>query len=110
MNSESFDIDPQSINYSMLEDLINEYMLHMAMGASLHTETPDVEIISQDTINKNCPIVYIEEEVECSICLRNILVGSRMRKLQCSHYFCRKCIDPYLIRKPECPNCRMKII
>ena len=110
MNSESINIDSQSLDYSMLEDLINEYMLHMAMDASLNQDVVENDVISQDVINKECPLTYIENDVECSICLRTILVGSRMRQLKCLHYFCRKCIDPYLVKKPECPNCRMKII
>ena len=96
-----------------MEDIINDYLMRMAIEESLRTENKEEEkkILSQDEINRNFPLVYIEDKTECSICLRDVDVGSRMRKLPCEHYFCRKCIDPYFMNKEaSCPNCRFKII
>ena len=111
MESQSLDYEGiENLDFTQLEDLINDYMYNMGVEASLHDDHPVENVITQDDVNRHCPLTYIEETTECSICLRTIEVGSRMRKLECMHYFCRKCIDPYLMKKNECPNCRAKAI
>ena len=101
-------------NSSEIDDLINEYFFNMAVEQSLssdeHQTTNQANTITQEYINQHYPLVYIESNKECSICLKYVETGSRMRKFPCDHFFCRKCIDPYLTsREAKCPNCRFDL-
>ena len=45
---------------------------------------------------------------QCSICMEDINVGRKMRRLTCDgqHYFCQECIDGWLAKHNTCPLCR----
>ena len=47
---------------------------------------------------------------QCSICMEDIDVGKRMRRLTCDgqHYFCHKCIEGWFAEQKTCPLCRHK--
>ena len=47
---------------------------------------------------------------QCSICMEDIDVGRRMRRLTCDgqHYFCKKCIEGWFAEHNTCPLCRHK--
>ena len=46
----------------------------------------------------------------CSICLDSFGEGLTIRKLaSCHHVFHQKCIDEWLARKGECPNCKRNL-
>ena len=42
---------------------------------------------------------------ECSICLVDFAPGDECRKLACSHYFHRECIERWLDQRLRCPLC-----
>lgn len=49
-------------------------------------------------------------ELDCSICLANIVVGDTTRCLQsCRHVFHRPCIDLWLLRSNLCPLCKHRV-
>ena len=56
----------------------------------------------------------MEEELVdecCSICLDPFNEGSEVRKLdQCGHTFHQNCIDEWLGRKGQCPNCKHSLL
>ena len=45
---------------------------------------------------------------QCSICMEDIDVGRRMRRLTCDgqHYFCQECIEKWFAEHNTCPLCR----
>ena len=47
---------------------------------------------------------------QCSICLEDIDVSRRMRRLTCDgqHYFCQECIEGWFAEHNTCPLCRHK--
>ena len=47
---------------------------------------------------------------QCSICMQQIDVGRRMRRLTCDgqHYFCQQCIEGWFAEHNTCPLCRHK--
>ena len=48
----------------------------------------------------------------CAICLNKIIESEFIRKLKCNHCYHKKCIDTWLkknIENPNCPICRSKI-
>lgn len=46
---------------------------------------------------------------ECSICLVDFEVDDDVVNLECKHIFHEKCIEEWVDRKKDCPNCREKI-
>ncbi|KAK9505685.1 hypothetical protein O3M35_009678 [Rhynocoris fuscipes] len=62
-------------------------------------------------IFKNLPSVDIsEEDVQCSICLRDFKIGDKAKSLPCDHKFHSGCIRPWLKRAVTCPMCRHHLI
>lgn len=47
---------------------------------------------------------------ECSICYNSFNTSEYKRKLYCSHFFHKKCIDKWLKTNYHCPICRSKDI
>ena len=45
----------------------------------------------------------------CSICLETFGQDECVRKIKCKHVFHQKCIDQWLVRKGECPNCKASL-
>uniref|UniRef100_T1IBM3 RING-type domain-containing protein n=1 Tax=Rhodnius prolixus TaxID=13249 RepID=T1IBM3_RHOPR len=63
------------------------------------------------SIFKNLPSVDIsEEDVQCSICLRDFKIGDKAKSLPCDHKFHSACIRPWLKRAVTCPMCRHHLI
>lgn len=61
-------------------------------------------------IKKTTIKLHDKESIECSICLDPIKSNKHIvRYLECNHYFHVKCIDYWILHKPECPLCRKKI-
>ena len=56
--------------------------------------------------------VFLADEThvgnQCCICMEDICVGRRMRRLTCDgqHYFCQECIEGWFAEHNTCPLCR----
>jgi len=49
-------------------------------------------------------------EHECSICLNDVKVGERVRRLcGCGHVFHKSCVDLWLLRHANCPLCKRDV-
>jgi hypothetical protein len=46
---------------------------------------------------------------ECYICLKNFKKSDTIRKLPCGHFFCEKCIKPWLTKNSICPVCEFEL-
>ncbi|KAK8928801.1 E3 ubiquitin-protein ligase SDIR1 [Platanthera zijinensis] len=54
-----------------------------------------------DAILKNS-----DDELTCSVCLEQVVVGELIRSLPCLHQFHASCIDPWLRQQGTCPVCK----
>ena len=49
--------------------------------------------------------------IECIICMEEFTVNDKIRRLNCTDYYHKKCIDEWLInRKMSCPHCQCDIV
>ena len=46
---------------------------------------------------------------ECSICLDKYLIGQKVQKLKCNHFYHAACLDSWIDSRCECPICRRGI-
>jgi hypothetical protein len=62
-------------------------------------------------INKKL-IKYTDEmsDKECSICLEEFKKDEKLMKIECHHYFHRKCIDDWFNINITCPLCRLGLV
>lgn len=49
------------------------------------------------------------ESHECTICLEEMKILERKRKLPCKHFYHAHCIESWAVKNNACPNCRSKI-
>lgn len=52
---------------------------------------------------------WIGIESNCVICQEEYQYKNKVRRLNCNHYFHRKCIDQWVTNKQNCPICRQLI-
>ncbi|KAL5210191.1 hypothetical protein ABZP36_005814 [Zizania latifolia] len=50
-----------------------------------------------------------EDELICSVCLEQVIVGDLLRSLPCLHQFHANCIDPWLRQQGTCPVCKHRV-
>lgn len=55
-------------------------------------------------------VLKVSENPTCSICFEEVGVLENMCKLPCKHTFHSECILPWLLKNPNCPNCRKVVI
>lgn len=51
----------------------------------------------------------VEEVMTCPICMEEVLSGTQVTKLPCSHLFHSDCILKWLKSRHSCPLCRFKL-
>lgn len=55
------------------------------------------------------PTVIVEDNVQCSVCLEDIEIGTEAKELPCKHKFHCGCITPWLELHSSCPVCRYQL-
>ncbi|XVF42516.1 hypothetical protein PTKIN_Ptkin01aG0370200 [Pterospermum kingtungense] len=55
------------------------------------------------------PTVTVVDNVQCSVCLEDIEIGSEAKELSCKHKFHNGCITPWLELHSSCPVCRFQL-
>nr|AEL13393.1 ring finger protein [Zea mays] len=50
-----------------------------------------------------------QDELTCSVCLEQVMVGDLLRSLPCLHQFHVNCIDPWLRQQGTCPICKHQV-
>lgn len=94
------------------QEIIDQLTLHF------YTSTVSTGGTASSINNANCTYTTVEQDDDtcgfnnnkCLICLHSYENGDFLRKLPCNHMFHRECIDPWLLTKDMCPNCRQSII
>lgn len=69
-------------------------------GSSSTPPTP------QDNVIINQVNHIMDENLTCSICSE---LFYRAITLNCTHTFCRHCIETWMVKRKDCPNCRATI-
>ena len=70
------------------------------------------EGLSPGSIGSYEPHCVTQEEtgrLTCSICIDEAKQGEKIRTIDCGHSFHMACIDPWLLRHGECPNCKRNL-
>jgi len=84
----------------------NNDLLRMLMVDVPVIATNDVIARHSEIINRDA----VPADTNCAICQeRNHETETVWRKLHCSHYFHRSCVDRWFLRNVHCPVCRYDI-
>ncbi|AES69209.1 putative transcription factor C2H2 family [Medicago truncatula] len=98
-------------NRSTRFTLLRPYVVrHHNLSNEVQTTTRNTETIERHSYRYLSKIRVEEgmesEEMMCSICLVELLVGTQATRLWCSHLYHEGCIMKWLCRSNTCPLCR----
>ncbi|KAM6553799.1 hypothetical protein CsatB_014561 [Cannabis sativa] len=65
---------------------------------------------SEESIEKLEKVQVKDNQIFCSICLEDVLVGLEATKLPCTHAYHEECVVEWLQVSKFCPNCRVEIV
>ena len=95
---------------------INNYMnimdVYLNINNQLEQHLEDVIVtVNDDDLDKMTKIIVSQDtDIECSICLNNIIKDDEIIKLSCTHSYHYNCIMVYLKQyNHKCPICRCEI-
>ncbi|XP_045601879.2 E3 ubiquitin-protein ligase RNF8 isoform X2 [Procambarus clarkii] len=98
----------QAHDHEQLASLHEALQMLEAQKMSLEQELASTAVASEHARKEVVESVsdVLENEFQCPIC-NELFITAIM--LNCSHTFCRYCIDQWKKNKKECPNCRAPI-
>jgi Ring finger domain len=100
----------QNLSEDIFNNTNSNFIIHIdyRIGTNIHENIPEQQNngLNPEQINACSAKLIIQSTTECYICLENLLKGSCMRKLQCSHVFCIDCIDRWFMYHSTCPICK----
>lgn len=80
-----------------------------AIGQSMEENTVHMVPPSESAVNKSLKSMVMMEEMNCTVCLEEMKVGSEEKAMPCSHVFHEDCIRQWLRRSHYCPICRFEV-
>jgi len=69
-----------------------------------------LEKLRIETLKSNSELVKNHTEICCAVCIENFETGTQVRYLTCGHPYHKKCIDPWLMEKGSCPQCKVDVL
>ncbi|XP_047086379.1 E3 ubiquitin-protein ligase SDIR1-like [Lolium rigidum] len=118
----ALDADNSPHAHSMSEEEINtlpvfkyKFQAQQASTAARKSDGPSVPLVSSPGSGKekkqdaDGTSITPEDELTCSICLEEVVVGDLLRSLPCLHQFHVNCIDPWLRQQGTCPVCKRQV-
>lgn len=78
----------------------------MGMIMQAMEQEPGQAGLSEEDISRLDITQYEGDDVQCSICLNNIISGQDVTSLSCEHTFHSQCIQRWFGRNATCPVCR----
>ena len=118
MNQENVEFN-LSVNNQSEQEIINanNYTVENIQNYQVQFYENEEEQIKKSIksfVKSNTKIISYKESIngqkECIICLEDFKQNENIRILQCMHYFHKKCIDNWLIKSINCPECQYNII
>ena len=92
-----------NLSYENLVEMSDSVQLLVGQGMSKSA-------INQHTLTSvYSPESDTSRDQSCSICLNDFVANKKIRTLPCFHRFHVRCIDQWLVRKSECPVCRVDV-
>lgn len=92
------------INF-LMEDLVYDRILEESVETHL-----DEIFKKDDKYEINCPVIKVEEDDKCLICLEDIKKEEDVYSLPCRHFFHINCLKQSVSHNHlYCPTCREKI-
>jgi hypothetical protein len=111
--------EEEELFYSKLRDFsqslsIELYVGEYNIGSKRSISINEIEKYTEKylyDVKKDSEVDDDDEYVnKCGICLEEFENGDECRKiLKCNHYFCKNCIEKWLLRCFQCPLCRIEI-
>lgn len=86
-------------------------VLARASRPTPHTEgatESDIDAIPTIVLSSSNMASVGVEDMSCSICLNEMVVGESVKKVSCKHLFHQVCLDEWLLINNSCPSCRQK--
>ena len=69
-----------------------------------------LDALKVEILTSSSEIVKNSDETCCAICIDNFEAKDVVRHLTCCHLYHKKCIDPRLMEKGTCPQCKVDIL
>jgi len=69
-----------------------------------------LDALKVEILTSSSEIVRNSDETCCAICIDNFEAKDVVRHLTCCHLYHKKCIDPWLMEKGTCPQCKVDIL
>ncbi|CAG5098464.1 Oidioi.mRNA.OKI2018_I69.XSR.g15690.t1.cds [Oikopleura dioica] len=69
-----------------------------------------LDALKVEILTSSSEIVKNSDETCCAICIDNFEAKDVVRHLTCCHLYHKKCIDPWLMEKGTCPQCKVDIL
>jgi len=69
-----------------------------------------LEKLRIETLKSSSELVKNHTEICCAVCIENFETGTQVRYLTCGHPYHKKCIDPWLMEKGSCPQCKVDVL
>lgn len=104
---------PDIVSSNNLEEY-SEELYEEEYYENIEEQDQQVKKSIKEFIRSNTNITKYKESVngqkECIICLEEFKDNQNIRILQCMHYFHKKCIDDWLNKSVNCPECQYNIL
>ena len=69
-----------------------------------------LDALKVEILTSSSEIVRNSDETCCAICIDNFEAKDVVRYLTYCHLYHKKCIDPWLMEKGTCPQCKVDIL
>ncbi|XP_010257723.1 PREDICTED: E3 ubiquitin-protein ligase RING1-like [Nelumbo nucifera] len=96
---------PSSLGDYFLGSSLDLLLQHLAENDPNRYGTPPAQKEAVEAM----PTVKITENLQCSVCLDDLEIGTEAKEMPCKHKFHSGCILPWLKLHSSCPICRFRI-
>uniref|UniRef100_J3LMF2 RING-type E3 ubiquitin transferase n=1 Tax=Oryza brachyantha TaxID=4533 RepID=J3LMF2_ORYBR len=91
----------EASNELALLEIIERYLVNLGLV--------NIVVKKQDLFKADGTDNTLEDELTCTVCLEQVIVGDLLRSLPCLHQFHANCIDPWLRQQGTCPVCKHRV-
>ncbi|PON92874.1 43kDa postsynaptic protein [Trema orientale] len=92
-----------------LERFLRESTAEAAMMRAAPASKASVEALEKFTYDDDDDVVCSSDVMTCTVCMEEVLSGTQLTRLPCSHVFHGSCIVEWLENGHTCPICRFEL-